>query len=78
MLTPFRVIPRTLAEWNRWIRAQTKIIGTGGGQTINGDLTISGNLTVTGNVNLTGLPTSDPAVAGRLWNDTGTVKISAG
>lgn len=25
-----------------------------------------------------GLPTSDPAAAGQLWNDTGTVKISAG
>jgi hypothetical protein len=24
------------------------------------------------------LPTSDPAVAGQLWNDTGTVKVSAG
>jgi hypothetical protein len=24
------------------------------------------------------LPTSDPAVAGQLWNDSGTVKISAG
>jgi hypothetical protein len=24
------------------------------------------------------LPTSDPAVAGALWNDTGTVKVSAG
>lgn len=26
----------------------------------------------------TNLPTSDPAVAGQLWNDTGTVKVSAG
>ena len=25
-----------------------------------------------------GLPTSDPAVAGQLWNDAGTVKVSAG
>jgi hypothetical protein len=24
------------------------------------------------------LPTSDPAVAGALWNDAGTVKVSAG
>ena len=24
------------------------------------------------------LPTSDPAVAGELWNDSGTVKVSAG
>jgi len=24
------------------------------------------------------LPTSDPSVAGQLWNDSGTLKISAG
>lgn len=28
--------------------------------------------------NFSGLPTSNPAVAGELWNDAGTVKISAG
>jgi len=33
---------------------------------------------ITGNVDFSGLPTSDPSVAGRLWNDSGTVKISAG
>jgi len=31
-----------------------------------------------GTVSMTGLPTSDPAVAGRIWNDGGTLKISAG
>lgn len=31
-----------------------------------------------GSVSMTGLPTSDPSVAGRLWNDGGTLKISAG
>jgi hypothetical protein len=35
-------------------------------------------LTATGAVILSGLPTSDPAVAGQLWNDTGTLKVSAG
>lgn len=34
-------------------------------------------LSASGAVVLT-LPTSDPAVAGQLWNDTGTVKVSAG
>ncbi len=29
-------------------------------------------------VDFTNLPTSDPGVAGRLWNDSNTVKISAG
>jgi hypothetical protein len=27
---------------------------------------------------MTALPTSNPAVAGRLWNDAGTLKVSAG
>lgn len=27
---------------------------------------------------MTGLPTANPAVAGQLWNDSGTVKVSAG
>ena len=34
-------------------------------------------LTPAGYVVLTGLPTSDPAVSGALWNDGGTLKISA-
>ena len=29
-------------------------------------------------VDFTNLPTSDPGVSGRLYNDSGTVKISAG
>ena len=46
---------------------------------------VTGNVTgnVTGDVtgNVTGyiiLPTSDPAVAGALWNDAGTITVSAG
>ena len=35
-------------------------------------------LSASGAVTLSGLPTSDPAVAGQLWNDAGTVKVSAG
>lgn len=30
------------------------------------------------NPTLTNIPTTDPAVAGKLWNDAGTLKISAG
>ena len=33
---------------------------------------------VAGTVMFSSLPTSDPSVAGELWNDSGTVKISAG
>ena len=36
----------------------------------------SATITTSGDVTLTGLATSDPAVAGRLWNDGGTVKVS--
>lgn len=40
---------------------------------------VTGNMQVDGSqIDFTNLPTSDPSVAGRLWNDSGTVKISAG
>ena len=46
---------------------------------IDDNLKVDGNLQVTGaQVDFTNLPTSNPSVAGRLWNDSGTVKISAG
>lgn len=45
--------------------------------TLYGNWTVGGVLTVTA-MDLSGLPTSDPAIAGRPWNDSGTVKISAG
>lgn len=44
-----------------------------GATDVNGDLTVTGSV-----VKLTNLPTSDPVVAGQLWNDAGTLKISAG
>ena len=40
---------------------------------------ISGSLTISGSsVIVTNLPTSDPSSAGQLYNDGGTLKISAG
>jgi hypothetical protein len=39
---------------------------------------ISQLLTVGGDVSMPNLPTSDPASAGLLWNDSGTLKVSAG
>jgi len=30
------------------------------------------------NLIITGVPTSDPASAGALWNDSGTLKLSTG
>lgn len=35
-------------------------------------------LSVSGNLLLSGLPTADPVVADAIWNDAGTLKISAG
>jgi hypothetical protein len=42
------------------------------------DTNTTGQLTASGIVMLTGLPTADPEVLGQLWNDSGTLKISAG
>ena len=33
---------------------------------------------IDGGLQVNALPTSDPAIAGRLWNDNGTVKVSVG
>jgi hypothetical protein len=45
--------------------------------TVTGNVKASGSL-IAATAKLTALPTSNPAVAGALWNDAGTVKISAG
>ena len=50
----------------RWYATYSKIIDA------------SGDVVMAANVDCTGLPTSDPVVAGRLWNHNDTVKISAG
>ena len=39
---------------------------------------LGGEFSSTGTFKLTGIPTSDPASAGFLWNDSGTLKVSAG
>ena len=47
---------------------------------ISGDIVISvGSAGVTrGNVLMNSLPTSNPSIAGAVWNDSGTLKVSAG
>ena len=48
------------------------------GRLLKNDLMNLAAIKVTGNqVDFTNFSTSDPSVAGRLWNDSGTVKISA-
>jgi hypothetical protein len=46
--------------------------------TVVEDLTANGNATLSGTANVIIVPTVDPAVAGALWNDDGTLKVSAG
>ena len=59
---------------------QSGISATLADATISGTLTVSsGTLTVSGSgskVNFSNLPTSDPGVAGQLYRDSGTVKVS--
>ena len=53
--------------------------GTGKALKVDGIIEATSNLKIEGSqVDFTNLPTSDPGVAGRLWNDSNTVKISAG
>ena len=54
----------------------TVSISTASGITLDADgqaISIGG-----ANINVTGIPTSDPVVAGQLWSDGGTLKVSAG
>lgn len=41
-------------------------------------LEATGNATLSGAANVIIIPTTDPAVAGAIWNDSGTLKVSAG
>ena len=55
------------------------VTGTLTGPVAATTITASGVVSFTNaSVSMTALPTSNPTVAGRLWNDGGTVKVSAG
>lgn len=41
-------------------------------------LSASGNATLSGTANVIIIPTVDPGVAGAIWNDAGTLSVSAG
>lgn len=64
--------------------ANVKVYTPQGGDSLNvddgGSVILGGvALTVSGsNVVITGLPTTDPAVSGALWVDTGILTLSAG
>jgi hypothetical protein len=54
------------------------VANTTGNTAIGGTLQVTGNTTLSGTANVIIVPTVDPAVAGALWNDAGTLKVSAG
>jgi hypothetical protein len=60
--------------------ARPIIFRTNGGNRlqIGGAGTITATLAANQNFIITGLPTANPNVAGALWNDGGTLKVSAG
>ena len=41
-------------------------------------ISASGNATLSGAANVIIIPTTDPGVAGAIWNDAGTLSVSAG
>ena len=59
------------------IRANTSTAGSGGETTV-AQFEDDRMVCSAANIDFTNLPTSDPGVAGRLWNDSNTVKVSAG
>jgi len=51
------------------------VISTNGFQ---GSVTTTENVSATGTANVIVIPTSDPGVAGAIWNNAGTLAVSAG
>ena len=56
------------------------VVSTNGfqGAVIATTVTASGNATLSGTANVIIIPTSDPGVAGAIWNNAGTLAVSAG
>jgi hypothetical protein len=72
---------RAKIEWASNILRIGTEKGSGGGTARDMELQTDGTTRITlkanGAIIFTGLPTTDPAVTGQLWNDGGTLKISA-
>ena len=43
--------------------------------TVATDVTVGGNLDAQGTANVIVIPTSDPGVAGAIWNNSGTLSV---
>jgi hypothetical protein len=54
------------------------ITGTVTGPVTATTISASGNTTLSGTANVIIIPTVDPGVAGAIWNDAGTLSVSAG
>ena len=46
--------------------------------TASSTLDVTGDATLSGTANVIIIPTSDPGVAGAIWNNSGTLAVSAG
>ena len=73
---------RAKVEWASNILRIGTEKGSGGGTARAMELQTDGTTRITvkadGAILFSGIPTSNPNVAGQLWNDGGTLKISAG
>lgn len=73
---------RVSLTWNSNVAELRMEKGTGGGTARDLALIVDGTelirLTTGGNVLMSNLPTSDPAVAGALWSDSGVLTVSSG
>jgi len=54
---------------------QGPVVSTNG---FSGAVTTTEDVSMTGTANVIVIPTSDPGVAGAIWNDAGTLSVSAG
>jgi hypothetical protein len=45
---------------------------------VSGELAVTGDSDLLGTANVIVIPTSDPGVAGAIWNNAGTLSVSAG
>jgi len=58
--------------------SQNGFVGTVTGAVTATTVTATGVLSATSTANVIVIPTSDPGVAGAIWNNGGTLSISAG
>lgn len=77
--TTFNLLDGNATVINLGGAATTLDLGSGSGTTTvrNALTVINGFVSNAAIATMSGLPTSDPSITGRLWNDSGTMKISA-